>query len=580
MSAELQRARSRQMIVFLLVCTAMLILLGRLYYWQVVRSSYLSQLANDEHIQNQVVNAPRGYIYDIHGHILATNVVRDDVYVAPLQFATDYTGDNAQAELALLCSKLHQVLPQLSEDRLKQLFDTHLASVRIAGPIEPAQSQQLRNLQLPDTFLEPRTLRVYPDGDLASQVLGYVPQDQGSGIYGMEQKYNTLLAGKPGSLTAETDLMGNPLTVGANSQQQAVPGANLTLTIDGNIQYLVQSELAQAVKNLKAKSGTVVILNARTGAVVAMAGVPTFDPNNYSAALNEKGCVGTEDVYFNPALYCAYEPGSIMKSVTMAAALDQGLITPDTSFYDPGYLNFTDGTPTVTNWADEGYGTETMTQVLEHSANVGAAYVAHNILKVDRFYPYLQRFGFGQSTGLEDPEAAGTYRDPSSPDWTQSDLARQSFGQSILVTPLQMAMVYQTIANDGVMMQPYLVASVNNNGHITMTQPEVKRRVISARAAELLKGMLVSAANFNKQATFPGYSVAVKTGTATTQGISDQQTVASMAGFLPASDPQYVILVKLDRPQATIFGGTAAGPLWKTIAQQLMWQYNVTPDQQ
>jgi len=322
-----------------------------------------------------------------------------------------------------------------------------------------------------------------------------------------------------------------------------------------------------------------VILNARTGAVVAMAGAPSFDPNNYGAASDQKGCLGTEDVYFNPALFCAYEPGSIMKSVTMAAALDQGLITPNTSFYDPGYLNFTDGTPTVTNWANEGYGTETMTQVLEHSANVGAAYVAHNILQANRFYPYLQRFGFGKSTGLEDPEAAGTYRDPLSANWTPSDLTRQSFGQSILVTPLQMAMAYQTIANDGVMMQPYLVASVNNNGHITTTQPQVKRRVISASAAELLKGMLVSAANFNKQATFPGYSVAVKTGTATTQGISDDQTVASMAGFLPASNPQYVVLVKLDRPQATIFGGTAAGPLWKTIAQQLMWHYNVTPDQ-
>ena len=578
MSAELQRARNRQMIVFLLVCTAMLILLGRLYYWQVVRSSYLSQLANDEHIQSQVVNAPRGYIYDIQGHVLATNVVRDDVYIAPIQFATDYTGDNAPAELALLCSKLHQVLPQLSQDRLKQLFDSHQASVRIAGPIEPMQSQQLRALQLPDTFLEPRTLRVYPDGDLASQVLGYVQEDQG-GVYGIEQKYNTLLAGKPGSLTAETDLMGNPLTVGVSSQQQAVPGANLTLTIDSNIQYLVQSELTNAVKNLKAQSGTVVILNARTGAVVAMAGAPSFDPNNYGAASDQKGCLGTEDVYFNPALFCAYEPGSTMKSVTMAAALDQGLITPDTSFYDPGYLNFTDGTPTVTNWANQGHGTETMTQVLEHSANVGAAYVAHNILQADRFYPYLQRFGFAKSTGLEDPEAAGTYRDPSSADWTPSDLTRQSFGQSILVTPLQMAMVYQTIANDGVMMQPYLVASVNNNGHITTTQPQVKRRVISASAAELLKGMLVSAANFNKQATFPGYSVAVKTGTATTQGISDDQTVASMAGFLPASNPQYVVLVKVDRPQATIFGGTAAGPLWKTIAQQLMWHYNVTPDQ-
>jgi cell division protein FtsI/penicillin-binding protein 2 len=578
MSVDLQRARNRQMIIFLLVCAGMLALLGRLYYWQVVRSDDLSQPAASEHIQNQVVNAPRGYIYDAQGHILATNVVRDDVYIAPIQFATDYANDNAQTELALLSSKLHQVLPQLSEDRLKQLFNSHVATERIAGPIEPEQSQQLRNLQLPDTFLEPRTLRVYPGGDLAAQVLGYVQEDQG-GVYGIEQKYNTLLAGKPGSLTAETDLMGNPLTVGVSSRQQAIPGANLTLTIDSSIQYLVQRELADAVTQLQAQSGTVVILNARTGAVVAMAGEPTFDPNNYSAAANKMGCIGTEEVYFNPALYCAYEPGSTMKSVTMAAALDQGLITPDTTLKDPGYINFNDGTPAVTNWNYQGYGVESMTQVLEHSANVGAAYVAHNILKADRFYLYLQRFGFGQSSSLEAPEASGSYRDPTSPDWSPSDLTRQAFGQSILATPLQMAMAYQAIANGGVMMRPYLVASVDNNGHAVTIQPQVRQRVISAKAAELLKGMLVSAANFNKQATFSGYSVAVKTGTATTQGLSEDQTVASMAGFLPASNPQFVILVKIDRPQATIFGGAAAGPLWKTLAEQLMWHYNVSPDQ-
>src|ERR1019366_966281 len=183
----------------------------------------------------------------------------------------------------------------------------------------------------------------------------------------------------------------------------------------------------------------------------------------------------------------------------------------------------------------------------------------HDILHADRFYPYLQRFGFGQLTGLANPETPGTYRDPSSPDWSPSDLARQGFGQSIDVTPLQMAMAYQAIANNGVMMRPYLVSSINNNGHITAIQPQVERRVISANAAKLLTGMLVSAANYNQQATFPGYSVAVKTGTATTQGISEDQTVASMIGYLPASNPQFVILAKLDRPQLTIYGGTAAG---------------------
>jgi cell division protein FtsI/penicillin-binding protein 2 len=579
MSTDLQRARNRQMVIFLLVCTSMLILLGRLYYWQIVNSASLTLRANAEHIQNLSVAAPRGYIYDDQGHILATNVVRDDVYIEPIQFATDNSGEDTQANLIVLCTKLHQVLPQLSVENLESLFSLHVAAVRVAGPIEPAQSQQLHQLQLADTFLEPRTLRVYPGGDLAAQVLGYVQEGQG-GVYGVEQKYDQLLTGQPGNLTAETDLEGNPLTVGLNSGKQAVPGANLTLTIDSSMQYMVQRELANAVTTQEAQSGAAIVLNARTGAVVAMAGEPTFDPNNYGDSAAKKGCIGQEEVYFNPALYCAYEPGSTMKSVTMAAALDQGLITPDTTLYDPGYLTFSDGTQEVTNWDYQAHGKETMTQVLEYSANVGAAHVSHDILHASGFYPYLQRFGFGQLTGLANPETPGTYRDPSSPDWSPSDLARQGFGQSIEVTPLQMAMAYEAIANNGVMMRPYLVSSINNNGLITTTQPQVERRVISANAAKLLTGMLVSAANYNQQATFPGYSVAVKTGTATTQGISEYQTVASMIGYLPASNPQFVILAKLDRPQLTIYGGTAAGPLWKTIAEQLMWYYHIPPDQQ
>src|SRR5205085_4569341 len=293
------------------------------------------------------------------------------------------------------------------------------------------------------------------------------------------------------------------------------------------------------------------------------------------------GCLGSQEVYFNPALYCAYEPGSTMKSVTMAAALDQGLITPDTTLNDPGYITFKDA-PTVWNWADFAYGKETMTQVLQHSANVGAAYVAHDILGPNRFYPYLARFGLGQPTGIDGPEIAGYYRSPTSDpqSWSVSDLTRQAFGQSILATALQMAMVYETIANNGVMMHPYLVSKIDNNGNVVTTRPQVERRVISAHAAQLLTGMLVVASNHALSSTglIPGYTVATKTGTATTQGISADQTEASVAGFLPASNPQFVILVKIDRPQAAIYGDTAAAPLWKSIAQQLMWYYHVPPD--
>lgn len=583
MNVELQRARGRQMFIFLLICCGMLALLGRLYYWQVWYGPRLAQLAKNEHIQSQVLNAPRGLIYDSQGHLLATNVVRDDVYIEPIQFWTDYgQGASARAKLATIVSGLHKVLPYVAESQLYQIFNANnLQTYRInQAPIQPSQSKQLQVMHLPDVFLQPRTVRVYPGGNLASQILGYVTLD-GKGYYGIEGQYNSLLSGKPGSLTAETDLNGNPLTVGASSGQAAVSGSNLTLTIDSTIQYMVQTGLENALKQTKAQSGTVVVLNARTGAVVAMAGAPSFDPNQYGSYASTRGCLGQESVYFNPALYCDYAPGSTMKAVTMAAGLDQGLITPNTSFYDPGILYFKDGTPPVTNWNNLGYGKETMTQVLDHSANVGAAYVAHNILGPNRFYPYMARFGFGQPFNIDGPEQVGYYRtntaDPTT--WTPSDLARQSFGQSMLTTPFQMASVYQTVANGGVMMRPYLVAAIDTNGHVVTTQPQVERRVISANAARQLKGMLVHAANFNQQGTIPGYSVALKTGTSTTQGISLNETEASMAGFLPASNPRFVILVKLDRPQTTIYGGTAAAPLWKSIAQELMWHYNVPPDQ-
>ncbi len=590
MSTEVRRARNRQMLIFLLVCVGMLALLGRLYYWQIIESYsgyQLALLANQEHVHDQVLSAPRGLIYDANGLVLATNVVRDDVYIEPVQFSEDHP-DNLQEALTETLTALHGVLPGLSIEQVRRSFMQALNdnrwSLLLATAISPQQSEALQRLSLPDVFLAARTERIYPQNDLAAQVLGYVGYVGNSpnvqGVYGIEAQYNALLAGKAGSLTAERDLNGNPLVVGASSEEPPVDGASLTLTIDSTIQYLVQTQLAATVKLLGAEGGTVVVLNARSGAVVAMAGYPGFDPNQYGKFASQTGCLHSEEVYLNPALYCAYEPGSTLKVVTMAAALDRGLITPDTTITDRGFLTFSDGTPMVTNWQNEAWGRETMTQVLVHSANVGAAYVAHDVLGPDRYYPYLTRFGFGQRTGIDSPEATGFYRHPGTPGWTPSDLARQSFGQSILATPLQVALAYQAIANGGVMMRPYLVASIHNNGHVSTTQPQVVRRVISNKTAQELTQMLVVAAidGTAQRALVPGYTVAAKTGTATTQGISADQTEASVAGFLPASSPRFVILVKLDRPQASIYGGTAAAPLWKSIAQELMWYYHVPPD--
>lgn len=589
MNEALRRARHRQMFIFLLVGLGMLLLLGRLYYWQILQSHSgynLAQQANQEHTQNLVLDAPRGLIYDSRGRVLATNIILDDVYIEPEQYVVDHP-DYTQSDLNSLVNALHAALPQVSSATLLHDFQDGIAhglwALRVAVGIDTPQSNALQTEQLPDVFLQPRAWRTYPGGTVAAQILGFVTHNDtdNHGEYGIEQQYDTLLSGKPGSLTAITDLQGNPLPDGTDNVQPAIPGANLTLTIDSTMESIIEQALANAVKTLAAQSGSVVVLNARTGAVVAMAGYPTFDPNNYGAYANQMGCLGTEQVYLNPVLNCAYEPGSTMKAVTMAAALDQGLITPNTSFDDPGCINFPD-VPTVCNWEYIAYGTETMTGVLIHSANVGAAYVAYHILGPSRYYPYLQRFGFGQAWNIDGPETAGSYRTPQDTQtWTISDLTRQAFGQSILATPLQVAMVYQTIANGGVMMQPYLVSSIDNNGKITTTHPAVKRRVISAHAASLLTYMLEQSAiyGYAQPAQVPGYSIAAKTGTATTQGVSADETEASVAGFIPASNPRFVILVKLDRPQKAIYGSTAAAPLWGYVAQQLMWYYNVPPDE-
>jgi cell division protein FtsI/penicillin-binding protein 2 len=580
MGIELRRARNRQMVIFLLVCTGMVVLSSRLYYWQIRDGAVLAKAANAEHTENETISAPRGRIYDATGALLATDIVRDDVYVEPSQIVTDYP-DGYQAERGLVIQKLHTVLSNISIITLQNALNSALPTVRVAVSITPQQSQQLQKLSVPYTFLQQRTLRTYPNNDLAAQILGYVQENESStppqGVYGIEGMFNTLLAGKAGNVTAETDLDGNPLTVGASSEQDVVKGADITLTIDSTMQYDVQNALAQRVTQMGAESGTAVVLNARTGAVVAMAGYPSFDPNHYGNYASDTGCRGQLDVYFNPAVYCAYEPGSTMKAVTMAAALDQNLIKPTTSIDDTGVLNFDDGTPPVYNWHKLGYGTESMTQVLEHSANVGAAWVATQKLGTKGFYPYVQSFGFGQLTGVLQPESAGSYRTATTAGWSPSDLARQSFGQSILVTPLQMAQAYQAIANGGTMMQPYLVSSIDNNGHRTTTKPQIKRQVIRASTAKTLTGMLESVAGA-ENISVPDYSIAIKTGTSTIQGQPDTDTDASMVGYLPASNPQFVVLVKLDHPLASIFGGTAAGPLWESIAQQLMWHYNIPPD--
>jgi cell division protein FtsI/penicillin-binding protein 2 len=347
----------------------------------------------------------------------------------------------------------------------------------------------------------------------------------------------------------------------------------VTLTLDANVQRWAEQGLASAVQTANADGGEVIVLDPQTGDIIAMANSTAFDPNHYyNAPLSSFG---------NPAVSATYDPGSVMKAVTMSAGIQWGAITPQTTFYDSGYTDV-DGVR-IYNFDRTGHGYENMTQVLQYSANVGAVFVARRV-GVQHYYQTLDAFGFGQSTGSGLPGEVVGLRGGGNGESANLTMAENAFGESIGVTPLQMAQAYATLANGGVLMRPRIVASVTADGGLGATTtyaPQVVRRVVSAKTAATVTRMLTQSALHSDahMALLPGYSIAAKTGTSTPYPDDPGWTYASVVGYAPATHPRFVLLVKLDHPRNLIFGGDAAGPLWRALAQQFFLYYRIAPNQ-
>jgi cell division protein FtsI/penicillin-binding protein 2 len=577
---DMRRTRRRQIFICAIICVVLVGLVGRLFYWQIVDRSFLAARAASEHLGQFTITARRGTIYDAQGNILALNLSGDAIY---LQLANlQQIAVHQPQFLPTLAVQLAQVTGLSADLVLGELHSSQPGGYLLdaAGNrvhLTSDQEQQFNNLAGNTDYsglvdFVPDTWRTYPNGDLAAQVLGYVDLN-GAGHYGVEQEYNGLLGGRDGLMTTEMDENGQPLPFGTKTYTPPVNGADLTLTIDANIQRLAEQGLQATVKEYGAQSGSVIIVNVHTGAIVAMASTPTFNPNDYGLAAAQDGY----QIFQNPVISTVYDPGSTMKAVTMSTGLNLGVIQPETSFYDPGYFDVPDTSLQIHNWNDAAYGQETMVGVLRHSANVGASWVAVTRIGMQRFDASLQRFGFGQRTGIDLPgESPGLL----SSEHDLLTLADNSFGESIGVTPLQQVMVYAALANGGVLMQPYIVQQIDRNGQITRHHPVVVRRVVSAPAARELGQMLMQAAiNGEAQETqVPGYEVATKTGTSTPDPNNPQATIASVAGFAPASNPQFAMLVKIDYPSWGVFGGTVAAPLWHDLAERLFFYYHIPPD--
>jgi cell division protein FtsI/penicillin-binding protein 2 len=569
----LQRSRRRQAVLFVLLALALVGVVGRLLYWQIGFHATLSARADAEHLRVISISAGRGMILDAEGRVLALSVTREAVIADP-------TFLRQHGSLAATAGQLARLLG-LPADLVRGQLEVSGAYVRLHGAdgvplaLDTVRSQPIARAiaasDLAGVRLYPVVQRVYPDGDLASQVLGFVRASNGVGQYGVEAAYDRILAGTPGHLSTAVDANGDPLASGPQQWTPPVPGASLTLTIDADVQDMAERGLAQAIATTGADSGTVVVLDPHTGAVLALANWPSFDPNDYAAS--------PLSAFDDPALSSQFDPGSVMKAMTMAAGIESGVITPESTFVDTGAM--TVGGTTLHNWGDIAWGEESMIDVLRHSANIGAVWVAEQ-LGPARFASYLARFGFGTRTRVDLPaEAPGAVPTPSGADAAELTMAEQSFGESIGVTPLQLAAAYGALANGGVLMRPHVVACVTPEGGAPhCVRPQAVRQVVSPATAATVTQMLLASDQYSEAEMhlIADYAVAVKTGTSTPDPKQPAVTYASVVGYAPVADPRFVILVELHHPRSNIFGGAAAGPLWRSLAQQLFVFERIPPD--
>jgi cell division protein FtsI/penicillin-binding protein 2 len=438
----------------------------------------------------------------------------------------------------------------------------------VARQVDPKVAKRVGRLNLAGIFLRDDPKRVYPNGPLASHLLGFVNID-GSVKEGIEAQYDELLEGSPGRMSLERDPSGRPLPQAEYSYERPTPGQSLLLTLDKDIQYFTELTLAEAVRTYKASAATAIVVRPRTGEILALANVPSFDPNRYNHSEAQERR--------NRALTDVYEPGSVFKIVTASAALAEGVAGPDSTYVVPDELPVADRVIHDSHYHE----TESMTfaRIIQESSNVGTVKIGLD-LGEKRLSEYVRKFGFGARTGLDFPgESSGIV--PPLEFWSGSSIANIPIGQGVAVTPIQMLSAYATIANHGVWVEPKLLRGrLDATGAAIGSTPPTRRRVVPRSAARSLTDILrgVVSEGTGTEAQIPGYDVAGKTGTA--QKVADgeyvDRHVASFAGYAPAKNPRVAAIVVMDEP-TPIWGGSTAAPTFKLIMQRALRELGVAP---
>lgn len=558
---------------WLAIATAFAVVV-RLGDLQIVRHASFEAMALGQHGVRAELQPSRGEIFARDRFTqnqlfpLATNRRYHLLYAVP----KDVTDPGAAAKA------LDPLLPDLDEETvLQRLAKPGDVYEPLAHGLTDEEKAVVEALQLPGIAFADEQLRYYPEGSIGAHTLGFVgfDGDVRKGRYGLEGAYDAVLAGKPGKLAGVRDAAGRAIATADRVLERPVDGASLILTIDRSIQYEACTKLDAWVQQHGATQGTLVILNPKTGAVLALCGSPTFDPNRYGE---------TDDiaVFTNPATSAAYEPGSVFKPITMSMALDLNKVTPQTTYEDTGEVKI--GGFTIKNSDAEAHGIQTMTQVLEQSLNTGAIFAAQQVGDKP-FEDYVKAFGFGAPTeiGLAEQRGDISSLKQHKPVYT----ATASYGQGITVTPLQLAAAYGALANGGQLMQPYVVEEVvHADGQRESTTPQVVRQVVSQRTAATVGAMMVNVVRngHGQRAGVSGYFVAGKTGTAQIpakdrRGYEENATIGTFAGFAPVDDPKFVMVVRVDRPKDVQFAESSAAPLFGQVAEFLLHYLGVPPQE-
>jgi cell division protein FtsI (penicillin-binding protein 3) len=545
-----------------LMITLLVLVVGRLAVLQGVDGAAYANAAEQDRLRTYPIAALRGAVLDRDGNPFAYTVAASRVVADPT--VVTHPARTARALTTLLDVPAEELTEKLSRD------DRYVV---LAAQVSPETTDAIDDLELPGISFEDDPVRLYPTGTVAGQVIGFVGRD-GNGLAGIEQTFDEELAGTDGHRRVEVGSGGHPIPSGIDESTPATDGDTVTLSLDQDLQYVTEQRLAEACSDGATNRASAVVLDVHTGKVVSMASCPGYDPGNYSKT--DPALLG------NPLVSDVFEPGSVMKAVTLSAALEEGVATPDTVLSVNGHIAA--GDRVVTDAHDHAPVQWTVTGILAKSSNVGTIMLAREVGD-EKLEHYLRAFGLGSTTGIELPgESAGILQ--ASEDWSGVRAANVAIGQGVSVTTLQMASIYQAIANDGVRIEPRIVESVTRPGGRVVDAPEPEStRVISQATADKMAYMLEAVVGPGGTAPLgqiEGFRVAGKTGTAQRANpacncYEGGGYVTTFVGFAPADDPQYVVAVDLERPTSSAEGGQVAAPVFADIMRYALTADGVVP---